>query len=66
MTSIFNRVVSTLRLDLRRVPCVYGLMRRAYHWQPPVEPEYIERRFGVERVAYWESGGQWAAVLARP
>lgn len=51
--------------DLRRVPFLHGLLRRAYHWQPPVEQEYIERRFGVERVAYWESGGQWAAVLAR-
>ncbi len=51
--------------DPRSSRLLRGLVRRAYHWQPPVDEAYIESRFALQRVAYWESRGQWAAVFVR-
>ncbi|HWR54340.1 MAG TPA: glycosyltransferase family 39 protein [Bryobacteraceae bacterium] len=53
-------------LDFRKMRLMRGIMRRMYRWEPQVTGEDVERRFGVSRVAFWERGGQWAAVYAKP
>ncbi len=53
------------QMDIRRFTWLRGIVRRVYLWQAQVEGEDIARRFGLDRVAYWERGGQWAAVYAK-
>ncbi len=51
--------------DLRGIPWVRRVLERAYGYEPQATEEEVERRFGVERVAGWERGGQWVVVFRR-
>ncbi len=53
-------------LDFRQLAPLRRLLRKLYSWQPQVPGDGIARRFGLERVARWERGGQWAEVYAKP
>jgi 4-amino-4-deoxy-L-arabinose transferase-like glycosyltransferase len=52
------------RFNWMRVGWVEALWRRYFGHQRPIDGDECRRRFGLRRVARWESRGQWIEVLA--
>jgi 4-amino-4-deoxy-L-arabinose transferase-like glycosyltransferase len=50
---------------LFRTPLLADLRSRFYGYQPQISGAYVERRFGLRRVAHWQRGRQWIEIYAR-